>query len=86
MECKANFLLIMIVILSQAFTQVSMGFLPTRGSTILFPRQPASRPRGIAEIAGRDIQAYPERDQQRKPGARLSTFAMSRGCPSSPPG
>ena len=52
----------------------------------MFSRQPASYPRGIAEIAGRDIQTYPKRDQQCKLGARVSTFAMSHGGQSSTAG
>ena len=71
---------------SHTFTKVSMGFLPIGGFTVMFPCQLASYPRGIAEIAGRDIQAYSERDQQCKLGARVSTFAMSHGCTSSTPG
>src|SRR6266702_8101226 len=66
--------------------QVSMGFLPIGGSAALFPDQSASYPRRIAQITGRDIQAYPEGDQQRERGARVSTFAVSRGGQSSTPG
>ena len=75
----------MIVLLSHIFIQVSMGFLPIGGSTTLFPGKFVSYPRGIAQITGRDIQAYPEQDQKCEPGTRLSTIAMSRGGTSSTP-